>query len=95
MRLCRLRLHRPGAEMIWNDGYHFTRCAHCGAELVRVAGRWWQTPHGHVVTWKPRTAFDVFAERTANPDRRLARRRLPPRYGPRPRSGRRVYGPSG
>lgn len=77
MRLCRLGVHRPGAEMIWNASYHVTRCVHCGIELLRIAGRWWRIPHGHRVRWSPGTPAGALVDRHPNPDSRPAWRRLP------------------
>lgn len=52
--LCRLNLHRPAGESVWNRGYHFSRCGGCGVDLVRTAAGKWHVPRGRKVVWKPR-----------------------------------------
>jgi hypothetical protein len=52
--LCRLGLHRPEPDPVWNQGYYFSRCARCGADIVRTPSGRWHVPAGHKVVWKPR-----------------------------------------
>jgi hypothetical protein len=52
--LCRLGLHRPDADPVWNRGYWFGRCRACGTDLVRTAAGKWHVPEGKKVVWKKR-----------------------------------------
>jgi hypothetical protein len=53
--LCRLGIHRAGAGVTWNGGIGFSRCAGCGADLVRRQGAGWRpVPRGYAVVWRPK-----------------------------------------
>lgn len=57
--LCELGRHEPVAAMVWNEGYHFSRCRHCDNDIIRRNQKWRLVPKGYRVVWKPRTEFDV------------------------------------
>lgn len=52
--LCALGLHRPGKDEVWNQGWYFTQCERCGADLVRTGSSRWRVPEGRKVVWKSR-----------------------------------------
>jgi hypothetical protein len=52
--LCRLGLHSPGPDPVWNRGFWFTSCRRCGSDLVRTAAGKWHVPKGRKVVWKER-----------------------------------------
>lgn len=52
--LCRLGLHHAEPNEVWNRGYYFSRCARCGADLVRTGSGRWHVPKGRKVVWKAR-----------------------------------------
>ena len=52
--LCNLGLHVPGEDAVWNRGFFFGACRHCGTDLVRTAAGKWHVPKGQKVVWKTR-----------------------------------------
>ena len=52
--LCRLGRHRAGPDPVWNQGYFFSRCTRCAADIVRTPSGRWHVPVGQKVVWKPR-----------------------------------------
>lgn len=52
--LCRYGFHRPESWEVWNQGYYFTRCGRCGADLIRTASGKWHVPKGRKVVWRAR-----------------------------------------
>lgn len=54
--LCQLGWHRAAPDEVWNQGYYFSRCERCGADIVRTPSGRWHVPAGHKVVWKPRKA---------------------------------------
>ena len=53
--LCAFSRHRASARIILNDGYTFSRCSRCNADLVQVEGAWAAAPHGYRIVWKSDT----------------------------------------
>jgi len=51
---CQLGWHAPRKGARWNNGYYFTDCARCGADLVRTTFSGWEEPRGYRVVWRPR-----------------------------------------
>jgi len=49
---CRLGRHAPRKGAHWNEGYYFTRCTRCGADLVRTTFSGWEEPRGYRVVWR-------------------------------------------
>ncbi|HZG45772.1 MAG TPA: hypothetical protein VEZ41_05835 [Allosphingosinicella sp.] len=56
--LCRLGWHAPRKGALWNQGYYFTRCTRCGADLVRTTFSGWEAPRGQRVVWRSRAELD-------------------------------------
>lgn len=52
--LCKLGLHVPAEDAVWNRGFFFGACRHCGTDLVRTAAGKWHVPKGRKIVWKPR-----------------------------------------
>lgn len=50
--LCRMGRHKPEPVARWNDGYYFSRCRRCGADLVRTVYGRWEPPKGFRVVWR-------------------------------------------
>ena len=50
--LCAFSRHRASSRIILNDGYHFSRCLRCNADLVEVEGGWSAAPRGYRIVWK-------------------------------------------
>ena len=50
--LCAFDRHRVSDRRILNDGYHFSRCTRCEADLVEVEGGWSAAPSGYRIVWK-------------------------------------------
>ena len=48
---CALFGHRPRREAVWNDGFYFAACNRCGADIIRIPGEKWHTPHHARVVW--------------------------------------------
>ena len=50
---CAIGGHAAGPEPVYNSGYYFSPCRHCGRYLLRSAGGEWGTvPIGHRIVWK-------------------------------------------
>jgi hypothetical protein len=52
--LCNLGIHVPSEDAVWNRGFFFGACRHCGTDLVRTAAGKWHVPKGQKVVWKTR-----------------------------------------
>lgn len=50
--LCAFSRHQAIGHTILNDGYHFSRCSRCNADLVEVEGGWSAAPRGYRIVWK-------------------------------------------
>jgi hypothetical protein len=50
---CIVRHHSGTNYGVWNEGYCFTNCAHCGRDLIRNSGGWHPIPAGFKVVWRP------------------------------------------
>ena len=50
--LCAFSRHLASDQTILNDGYHFSRCSRCDADLVEVEGGWSAAPRGYRIVWK-------------------------------------------
>jgi hypothetical protein len=63
--LCKIGLHRPAPDPVWNAGHCFARCNGCGCDLVRRAGGRWTVPRGYRVVWKSQAeaAMDILLAR--------------------------------
>ncbi|HEY0043733.1 MAG TPA: hypothetical protein VGB62_04205 [Allosphingosinicella sp.] len=74
--LCRIGLHRPAPDSVWNAGHCFARCRGCGRDLVRRAGGRWAVPRGYRVVWKSQAevALDILLARP-DPEAGRGRRR--------------------
>lgn len=75
--LCRWGYHRADPAALWNGGIGFSRCLHCGAELVQRPGAGWaQVPRGYAVVWRPAADRPALTSRISPPSRiaRLSRR---------------------
>lgn len=62
MRLpCHFVGHLPATKPIWNNGYHFSRCKRCNAEVIRssMSRRWKNVPSGYRIEWRPMEEFDI------------------------------------
>lgn len=57
--LCRLGRHDPAPRVRWNEGYYFTRCRRCGADLIRTAYGRWQVPNGFRIVWASKRPTSV------------------------------------
>ena len=58
--LCDMGLHKAIPSKIWNDGYYFSRCVRCGADMIRAPeGPWKTVPSTLRVVWRKRTQDDV------------------------------------
>lgn len=59
--ICQVLGHPRPPSGIWNNGYFFSRCPRCGAELIKSgeSSRWMDVPKGYRITWKPLGEFDV------------------------------------
>ena len=52
--LCAFGHHAAAPGERWNHGYGFTRCRHCGRDLVRSLIDDWQVPpRGFRIAWRP------------------------------------------
>lgn len=52
MRLwCKIGWHAAQDGGRWNRGLYFSRCRHCGRDLIRTANGRWQEPRGYRVVW--------------------------------------------
>lgn len=49
---CRLGMHAPAREPLWNCGFYFARCARCDQDIVRASGERWHVPRRAVVVWR-------------------------------------------
>ena len=74
--LCKIGLHRPAPDAVWNAGHCFARCRGCGRDLVRRAGGRWGVPRGYRVVWKSQAevALDILLARP-DPEAGRGRRR--------------------
>lgn len=50
--LCRILGHKASAEPVWNEGFYFSRCSRCSADLVRIPGEPWHIPRKAQVVWR-------------------------------------------
>lgn len=71
--LCRIGMHRPGADKVFHRGSHWTRCSHCGATLIRQGDRWRSLSRGYRVAWRARVPGDGFYHFFENGDRAYSR----------------------
>ncbi len=78
--LCRLGWHAPRKGALWNQGYYFTRCTRCGADLVRTTFSGWEAPRGQRVVWRTRAELDQPEPHPEHP--------APPRPRPAPPAAR-------
>ncbi len=51
---CVIGGHVASRRTLWNEGWNFSRCARCAADLVESNGRWGPPPQGYRVVWKKR-----------------------------------------
>jgi hypothetical protein len=49
---CIVLRHRNTSYGVWNEGYCFSNCAHCGCDLIRNSGGWRSIPDGFRVVWR-------------------------------------------
>ena len=50
---CAIGGHAAGADPVYNSGYYFSPCRHCGRYLLRSArSGWGPVPEGHRIVWK-------------------------------------------
>lgn len=49
---CIVRSHTSRDYGVWNEGYCFSRCSHCGCDLIRNSGSWRELPTGFKVVWR-------------------------------------------
>lgn len=54
--LCRLSIHAAAPEAFRNQGFEFSKCRHCGRDMIRSAEspetKWQTVPAGFRVDWK-------------------------------------------
>lgn len=67
--LCRIGIHAPAPEEIWNDGLYFGHCSRCSCQLIREAGGPWRpVPPGYRVVWKrPPVGYPAWGEPEPSP----------------------------
>ena len=57
--LCSLGKHEASVKAIWNNGFYFSRCGRCEADLIRKRNGWRPVPKGYRVVWKERRPIDI------------------------------------
>jgi hypothetical protein len=59
--ICRFLRHQRPVGAIWNNGYFFSHCPRCGAELIKSgeSRHWKDIPKGYRVAWKPLGEYDI------------------------------------
>ena len=58
--LCQLERHHASSCEVWNDGYFFSFCERCGADMARRPGHRWRAVRApNRVVWRPRQPFDM------------------------------------
>jgi len=59
--ICRILGHQRPSGAVWNNGYFFSHCPRCNAELIKAGdgNRWKDVPKGYRITWKPLGEYDI------------------------------------
>lgn len=49
--ICRLHMHEAQPSTIFNQGFYFSTCRHCGHDMIRSGADWRPVPRGFRVVW--------------------------------------------